>query len=65
MVEQPIRNRQVASSTLALGSNIAKTSCRLNRFDHALAGVAVGFRFVQNKAFTGIQFEQTAMCLHL
>src|SRR6202011_557733 len=31
VVEQPIRNRQVASSTLALGSKIAETSCRLNR----------------------------------
>ncbi len=26
MVEQPIRNRQVASSTLALGSNSKKTN---------------------------------------
>jgi hypothetical protein len=37
VVEQPIRNRQVASSTLALGSNIPLFPLIVSLYAHALA----------------------------
>ncbi len=39
MVEQPIRNRQVASSTLALGSTISREYGQLTRARLSVAGV--------------------------
>jgi hypothetical protein len=49
VVEQPIRNRQVASSTLALGSTIFLKLCSLqNSIDWILSGrckVGASFQF--------------------
>jgi hypothetical protein len=59
VVEQPIRNRQVASSTLALGSNISLKLCGLqNSIDWLLCWRCMIVAYSQF-------FTQRIHCAHL
>jgi hypothetical protein len=59
VVEQPIRNRQVASSTLALGSNSKKTNEFLKPVTSELTGVRVPSKF--HRSFLGAVASQNAI----
>src|ERR1700688_3843784 len=63
VVEQPIRNRQVASSTLALGSKIAKISCRLNQLTMTWAEQpsSTGFQICSKQSLHRHSIEHTEM----